>query len=149
MSKSSGHSSVRSAPRSEGCNVYWRADNMDSRISRYAPVLVLRAGPLVLLPMLLEAALAAGVAALIRKWSAPGGSWSDLHILALAFGPMLVGMLWGFFFVTSGNRADQIGQGTASAVAVVLMALFARRLQQREHVAAKSGSLQPHERKTI
>jgi|GEM_PF-6944327 len=122
---------------------------MDSRISRYAPVLVLRAGPLVLLPMLLEAALAAGVAALIRKWSAPGGSWSDLHILALAFGPMLVGMLWGFFFVTSGNRADQIGQGTASAVAVVLMALFARRLQQREHVAAKSGSLQPHERKTI
>ncbi|VVB64619.1 Uncharacterised protein [uncultured archaeon] len=100
---------------------------------------VMRTGVLVLVPMTLGVVLAAGMAALIRQWSAPGRRWSDQHSLALAFGPLLVSMLWGFFFVTAGNHVDQLGQGAASVVAVVLLMLFARRLRERGHVAAESG----------
>ena len=42
-------------------------------------------GTLVLVPMTLGVVLAAGMAALIRRWSAPGRQWSDLHSLALVF----------------------------------------------------------------
>jgi hypothetical protein len=73
-----------------------------------------------------------------RRWSASGRSWSDVHQLALAFGPLLVSMLSGFFFITAGNRVDQLGQGVASLVAVALLALFAWRIQQRNHVVAPS-----------
>jgi len=90
----------------------------------------LRESALVLLPMLGELALVAGVAALIRRWSARR-DWSDIHRLALACGALLASMLFGFFAVTAGNRVDQQGQGVASLVAVVLLALLARRLQQR------------------
>jgi len=60
--------------------------------------------------------------------------------LALACGALLVSMLIGFFFVTAGNRIDQIGQGVASIVALVLLALFARRLQRRGRVAVASAA---------
>jgi hypothetical protein len=95
----------------------------------------LRAGALVLVPMLAEVALVAGVTALLRHWSAPDRAWTDLHRLALACGALLVTMLVGFFFVTAGNHVDQLGQGVASIVAVVLLALFAWRLRQRGRVA--------------
>jgi hypothetical protein len=91
---------------------------------------VLRQGALVLLPMLGELALVAGVIALIRRWAARRG-WSDIHRLALVCGPLPASMLAGFFFVTAGDRVDQLGQGIASLVAIVLLAIFARRLQQR------------------
>jgi hypothetical protein len=94
----------------------------------------LRAGTLVLIPMLAEGVLVAGVAALLRRWSASRG-WSDLHRLALACGALLVTMLVGFFSVTAGNALDQLGQGIASLLAVMLLALFARRLQQQSRVA--------------
>lgn len=97
-----------------------------------------RTGTLVLVPMTLGVVLAAGMAALIRQCSGPGRRWSDLHSLALAFGALLVSMLWGFIFVTAGNHVDQLGQGAASVVAVVLLVLFARRLRERDHVAAES-----------
>lgn len=53
--------------------------------------------------MTLGVVLAAGMMALIRQWSASGRRWSDLHSLALAFGALLVSMLWGFFLVTASN----------------------------------------------
>jgi hypothetical protein len=96
----------------------------------------LRAGALVLAPMLAELALVAVVVTLIRSWSAPGRRWTDLHRLALACGPMLVSMLVGFFFVTSSNPVDQLGQGVASLVAVALLARFAWRLRRRASSAA-------------
>jgi hypothetical protein len=102
----------------------------------------LRAGVLVLAPMLAELALVAGVAALLRRWSA-GRGWTDLHCLALACGALLVSMLSGFFFVTVGNRIDQLGQGVASVVAVILLALFAQRLQQRRRAPADSRQAIP------
>jgi hypothetical protein len=51
---------------------------------------------------------------------------------------MLTSMLVGFFAITAGNRVDQLGQGVASLVAVALLALFAWRIQQRNHVVAPS-----------
>ncbi|SRR5258706_11352984 len=91
----------------------------------------LRTGTLVLAPMLAEVALVAVVAALLRRWSAPGRRWTDMHSLALAGGALLVSMLFGFLAVTASNRVDQLGQGVASVVAVILLAGFAWRLQQR------------------
>jgi hypothetical protein len=98
--------------------------------------LELRAGALVLAPMLAEIALAAGAAALLRRWSASPG-WSDLHRLAVACGTLLVSMLVGFFFVTASNPIDQLGQGIASIITVALLAFFARRLQRRGRVNAE------------
>jgi hypothetical protein len=95
----------------------------------------LRAGALALAPMLAEVALVAGVAALLRRWAA-SREWTDLHRLALAYGALLVSMLVGFFSITAGNPLDQLGQGVASVVAVVLLALFAWRLRQRSRGAA-------------
>jgi hypothetical protein len=91
---------------------------------------VLRTFPLALAPILAEVALVAGVVALLRRWSARQG-WSDSHRLALASAAMLASMLFGFFAVTASNPIDQLGQGVASVVAVVLLAYFAWRLQQR------------------
>jgi len=91
---------------------------------------VLRSGPLVLVPLLAEVALAAGVVALLRRW-ARGRGWTDMHRLALAGGALPVSMLVGFFAVTAGNPIDQLGQGVASVVAVVALAYFAWRLQQQ------------------
>jgi len=94
----------------------------------------LRAGALVLLPMLAEAAMAIGVASLIRYWAA-GRGWSDMHRLALACGALLVSMIFGFFFVTTSSPVDQLGQAGASVAAIVLLALFARQIQQRDRAA--------------
>ena len=101
----------------------------------------LRAGALVLAPMLGEIAIAIAVATLIRRWSGPDRAWTDLHRLALASGALLISMLFGFFFVTASNPIDQLGQGVASIVAIGLLALFARRLQQRDQVATQA---RPH-----
>jgi hypothetical protein len=98
----------------------------------------LRAGALVLAPMLAEIAIVIGVAALIRRWSGPDRAWTDLHRLALAGGALLISMLSGFFFVTAGNPIDQLGQGVASVVAIALLALFARRLRQRDRVTTQA-----------
>jgi hypothetical protein len=98
----------------------------------------LRAGALVLAPMLGEIAIAIVVATLIRRWSGPDRAWTDLHRLALASGALLISMLFGFFFVTAGNPIDQLSQGVASVVAIGLLALFARRLQQRDRVATQA-----------
>ena len=97
----------------------------------------LRAGALVLVPMLAELVMASVVAILLQRWSALHG-WSDLHRLALASGALLVSMLVGFFGVTADNPFDQIGQGIASVVTIVLLAIFAWRLQQRGYIAAQA-----------
>jgi hypothetical protein len=98
----------------------------------------LRAGALVLAPMLAELTMAIGVAALISRWSRPDRAWTALHYLALACGALLVSMLVGFFFVTASNPIDQLGQGVASVVAIGLLALFARRLQLQDRGAIQA-----------
>jgi hypothetical protein len=98
----------------------------------------LRTGAPVLAPILAEGALAAGFAALIRRWSGADRAWTDLHRLALACGALLVSMLVGFFFVTASNPIDQLGQGGLSVVTIVLLALYARRLQQRDRIALQA-----------
>jgi hypothetical protein len=90
----------------------------------------LRAGAWVLIPMLLDIALLIGFASLVRRWSSDE-TWSDLHRLALIFGPLIMVMISGFFFVTAGNRLDQLGVGTFGLITIILLALFARRLQYR------------------
>jgi hypothetical protein len=90
-----------------------------------------RLGALVLAPMLGVLLLVTIVVMLIRRWSA-SAAWSDLHRLALAWGTLLVVMGIGFFRITAGNPVDQLGQGIASVVAMVLLALFTRQVQRRE-----------------
>jgi hypothetical protein len=89
---------------------------------------------LVLAPMLGVLLLVAIVVVLIRKWSA-SAAWNDLHRLALVWGTLLVVMGIGFFRITAGNLVDQLGQGIASVVALVLLALFTARVQRREATA--------------
>jgi hypothetical protein len=93
-----------------------------------------REGALVLAPMLGVLLLVAIVVVLIRKWSA-SAAWNDLHRLALVWGTLLVVMGIGFFRITAGNLVDQLGQGIASVVALVLLALFTARVQRREATA--------------
>jgi hypothetical protein len=98
---------------------------------------MLRAGPLVLVPLLAELAVVVVALVLLRRWSAPGRRWTDLHRLALAGGALLISMLVGSFAVTAGNPVDQLGQGLASVVAIILLAGFAWRLQQRSRGASQ------------
>jgi len=90
----------------------------------------LRTGAWVLIPIAVEIALLIGFASLIRRWSS-AGAWNDLHRLALAFGPLIMVMISGFFFVTAGNRLDQLGVGIFGIITIILLAFFARRLQPR------------------
>lgn len=92
----------------------------------------MRAWPLVLVPMLLDVLLVAGGALLVRRWSS-AHDWSDLHRLALLSGALIPSMLWGFFFVTAGNRIDQIAQGSASIIMLAFLGYFGWHLRQREH----------------
>jgi hypothetical protein len=100
----------------------------------------LRGSALVLAPMLAEGALALGVALLIRRWSAER-AWTDLHRFAALIGALLVSMLVGFFFVTAGNRADQLFQGAACLVALALLAVLAGRLRQRQALGEPAAQL--------
>ena len=90
----------------------------------------LRAGAWVLIPMLLDIVLLIGFASLVRRWSSDE-TWRDLHRLALIFGPLIMVMISGSFFVTAGNRLDQLGVGIFGVITIILLALFARRLQYR------------------
>jgi hypothetical protein len=91
----------------------------------------LRTGALALVPLLLGLLLSASVITLICRWSSAGRGWTELHELALILGAMPPSMLFGFFFVTIGNRVDQIGQGVASALALLLLGFYARHLRKR------------------
>jgi hypothetical protein len=88
----------------------------------------LRSGAWVLVPMLIAIAPVAVVVALIGRWSRPDRGWRDLHRLALVIGALPTSVLYGFFYVTAGSPVDRAGQAVASAAAVALLALFARRL---------------------
>jgi hypothetical protein len=103
----------------------------------------LKTGSLALLPMLSGVALAAGMTALLRRWSNGVGGWSDLHRLALVIGALPPMMLFGFFLVTASNRVDQIGQGIASVVTLVLLSIFAVRLRRYGQPAAANESSVP------
>ncbi len=90
----------------------------------------LRAGAWVLIPILLEIALLTGFASLIRRWSRDE-AWNDLYRLALIFGPLIMVMISGSFFVTAGSRLDQLGVGIFGILTIILLGVFARRLQNR------------------
>jgi hypothetical protein len=99
---------------------------------------VVRMGPMALLPLLLGVVVAGRVIALLKWWSV-GPGWTDMHRLALILGALLISVLWGFFFVTAGHPIDQLVQGVASGVTLILLALFARQLQQRNQVVVVSA----------
>lgn len=105
----------------------------------------LRVGALVLLPMLFDLLWAGGLVALIRRWSSQGQAWSELHQLALILGALLISILWGFFFVTASNRFDRLFLGSASLLTLVLLSLFAIRLQRRDSVVAQVSEEQMRE----
>jgi hypothetical protein len=91
---------------------------------------VLRQGSSVVLPMLLAIAMIAGLWALVNRWSR-ADSWTDLHRLALAAGPVAVSMTFGFVAVTAGNRIDHWGQGVISVVVLLSIVMLARHLSRR------------------
>ena len=84
--------------------------------------------------IIVEIALVVGFASLIQKWS-NSEEWTNLHRLALVVGPLIMVMISGSFFVTAGNRLDQLGVGIFSLITLILLALFARRLQQHSYEA--------------
>src|ERR1043165_7672480 len=94
----------------------------------------LRLGAWVLIPIIVEITLVVGFASLIQKWS-NSEEWTNLHRLALVVGPLIMVMISGSFFVTAGNRLDQLGVGIFSVITLILLALFARRLQQHSYEA--------------
>jgi hypothetical protein len=91
-----------------------------------------RIGIWVLIPIILDLALVGGFASLIRRWSSYR-SWSDLHRLVLVFGPLIVSTSVGILRVTAGRPIDQLGIAVFGTIAMLLLALLARRLQHREH----------------
>ena len=90
----------------------------------------LRQGAWVLIPVVLDLALLFGFASLIQRWSSYL-AWNDLHRLGLIFGPLLMVMVSGAFFVTAGNRLDQFGAGIFGIITIILLAFFTRQLQHR------------------
>ena len=103
----------------------------------------LRTSVWVFIPIVLGIALVSGFASLIKSWSTHR-SWSDLHRLALVFGPLIVSTWWGIFRVTAGSRLDQLGIVIFGIVALILLALLARRLQPREHEREITHNYQSH-----
>jgi hypothetical protein len=90
-----------------------------------------KAGGWVVVPMVLDLALLGVTIGLIRRWSAAGRRWTDLHRLALAAGPLPASMVWGFVYVTAGDPAARAAQAAACVVTVVLLAAFAWRISAR------------------
>ncbi len=84
----------------------------------------------IVLPMVLALALVSGLVMLVRRWSA-GPAWTDLHRLALAAGPLVVHTLYGIVYVATLQTSGRAGHAIASAVAAILLALFAYRLRER------------------
>jgi hypothetical protein len=84
----------------------------------------------VIVPMVLDLALLLTAVSLVRRWSAPGHGWTDLHRLALAAGPMPASMLWGFVYVTAGRPLDRALQAAACMAVTVLLARFAQSLHR-------------------
>jgi hypothetical protein len=90
----------------------------------------------VLAPMALDLVLLGSLVCLIRRWSAAGRGWTDLHRLALAAGPLPVSMWWGLVYVTAGQPAARVSEIVSCALAIVLVALFARQLRHRTRQSA-------------
>jgi hypothetical protein len=100
----------------------------------------LKTGSLALLPLLSGVALAGGMTALVRRWSNRDGAWSERHRLALVIGALPPLMLFGFFLVTASNRVDQIAQGIASVVTLVLLSTFALSLRRNRQPGGANES---------
>jgi hypothetical protein len=94
----------------------------------------LKSGAWALTPMFAAAALATVAGLLVRKWSVPGGTWTDLHSLALIFGALPANMLFGFLVVTAGDRTDQIGQAIGCSVTLALLLFFANRVRRGDSI---------------
>jgi hypothetical protein len=94
----------------------------------------LRRGALVIVPMTLAIAMAAGLWLLVRRWSSQRG-WTGVHSLALSGGAMTVSGMFGFFAVTAHNRIDHWGQAGVCVLALVFFVLFMNRLSRRTLVA--------------
>ena len=84
----------------------------------------------VLAPMGLDLVLLGSLVCLVRRWSGAGPGWTDVHRLALAAGPLPISMMWGVVYVTAGKPSARISEVVSCALAVVLVALFARRLHR-------------------
>jgi hypothetical protein len=92
---------------------------------------VLRTGPLALVPLLLGCLVATTLVGLIRRWTTEGREWTSLHALALVGGALVPSTLVGIFFVTAGDRVDQMGQVVVAVIALLLLTTFAVRLRTR------------------
>lgn len=91
----------------------------------------LRAGPGVLLPMLVEACLAGGTYFLLHRWSESGSGWTDLHKLAVAAGALLASSAYGVHVIQDGIPFDRLGQAGCCIVALAWLATLARRIHRR------------------
>ncbi len=103
----------------------------------------LKTGLPVLLTMSAGVALCTGTFGLIGRWAHRGAGWTPRHRLALVLGALPPVMLFGYFVVTSSDRVDQIGQGTASLAAMCALAFLAGRLGGETTIASRTHAGTP------
>jgi hypothetical protein len=82
------------------------------------------------IPMVVGSAWGIAAALLVHRWSSSAG-WHDGHRWAIAFGALLVCMIAGFLGSSYWPPMDVIAKALLNIVAVVLMAVLARRVEQR------------------
>lgn len=89
-----------------------------------------------ILAFLWYVALTTSAVILIRKWSAPGHSWNDMHTMALVFGTLLNYCILGFF-VSHRDLVDQLFHGALSVITIVLLSILTIKVQARVTHAAE------------
>ena len=100
--------------------------------------------------MIVALGLLATLALLVRRWSASGERWTDLHRLALAVGPLPASVAYGLTYVTSSSPMDQAGEAAATVLMALLLVLLGQRLRQRatdadvQHRTVPAGPLVSH-----
>jgi hypothetical protein len=85
--------------------------------------------PLVLVPMLGGATVAAVMASLVRHW-ATARDWNDRHRLAVASGALVSQSLIGGAILPT-TTVDRVGVAVLGAVTIAMLAPFATRLRAR------------------
>lgn len=96
----------------------------------------LRAGWIVLLPMLFEALFAWEFVVLIRRWAQPGYCWTDRYRLALITGALTASILYGTKVIGEATTFDRFAQTVCGILTLALLGLWAWRIRGKTQTAS-------------